>query len=59
MAAALMGGMIAAIALWILLLPLAVHKSRGLLSPALVRLFALLSSAILVWIGGKLLVGLF
>ena len=54
----LMGGMMIAIGVWVLLLPAVIHKSRGLLSPALVRLFALLSSIVLVWIGGKLLIGL-
>lgn len=55
----MLGGMIAAIGLWIVFLPAFVYRSRGLLSPRLVRVFALLSSAVLVWIGARLLFKLF
>lgn len=55
----MLGGMMLAIGAWIVFLPAFIYRSRGLLSPKLVRGFALLSSAVLVWIAARLLFKLF
>lgn len=52
-------GMMTAIGAWIVFLPAFIYRSRGLLSPRSVRVFAWVSSLALVWIGARLLLKLF
>lgn len=55
---AMIAGMICAILLWILVLPLFVHKTRGAISPKIAKIFAVVSSLIMAWIGARLALSL-